>query len=650
MRPILPALSAVWRPGMALFAHLRFPAKALIISAVLLLPALMFGTAHLMQVQAQLQQVATQREGLAHAGRVLRLLHEVAVLRNLARAAQGGMDTSAAQARARQAVAQALEALEPLPPGLASLSTDQDALRTAWQEAQRHPSGIDPQGRTVHGPLAAATWRVLQRTTAIAGLGESGTAPGSAALLRGLVELVPSLQENVGQLWGWSSFAMQKGGLESPEQYRRYVIWQASALSSIQALQDLRARAVEQGAPVTALGEPARFLPWRDYVQWADVTELMKYSVEPEETLRRGETVLRAIEQDTAALLPAVDALLARTQAEGAARRQAQIAVFAAALLSGLYLFACFARVMHGGLSAVGRHLDAMAQGDLTGTVRPQGRDETTDLLVGLDRMQGALRGLVVRLDQASRGLLAASDEISQSAADLSDRTERAASGLQQSAAAIEELHGAVEASAGHAQDLARRARENARAASTGGEVLAQAQRRMDGINASSQRIADIIGTIDGIAFQTNILALNAAVEAARAGEQGRGFAVVAAEVRALAQRSAAAAREIKGLIGTSVDQVREGREVVQRAGLCMRDLVTGVDRIGHLIEGVASAAREQQDGLAQIRGAIAELDDHTQRNAALVEESAASAQALRQGAAELVDMVRHFRLPPASA
>ncbi|OGB00834.1 MAG: chemotaxis protein [Burkholderiales bacterium RIFCSPHIGHO2_12_FULL_69_20] len=287
----------------------------------------------------------------------------------------------------------------------------------------------------------------------------------------------------------------------------------------------------------------------------------------------------------------------------------------------------------------------AIAQGDLTQPVDTQGSDEAASLLQALAQMQRALGGLVGEVRQASESIHGASNEVASGNLDLSGRTEQAAGNLQQTAASMHQLTKSVQ----HSAESSRHASELASSASSvaerGGAVVAQVVSTMDEINHASRRIADIIGTIDGIAFQTNILALNAAVEAARAGEQGRGFAVVAGEVRSLAQRSAAAAREIKSLIGASVDKVDAGTRLVKDAGTTMGDIVASVQRVKDIIEAITSAASEQSQGIGQINGAVSTLDGMTQQNAALVEESAAAAESLKDQAGRLNAVVARFQV-----
>jgi methyl-accepting chemotaxis protein len=321
-------------------------------------------------------------------------------------------------------------------------------------------------------------------------------------------------------------------------------------------------------------------------------------------------------------------------------------AILLAVLLLAGYLFLSFYRVMDGGLKETRRHLRAMADGDLTMSPTPWGRDEAAQLMLDLCTMQESLRQMVSRVRRSSNEIVHTSGEIASGAMDLSARTEQAAASLEQSASAMEQIGATVRHASDSTDQAAVVARHNADVAAEGGRTMLEVVQTMDGIRASSARIGEIIGTIDGIAFQTNILALNAAVEAARAGEQGRGFAVVAAEVRMLAQRSATAAREIKELIGRSVDQAEAGTVVVRRAGATIEDIVQSSGRVNHLLGEVATGAREQSSGIGQIGEAVQELDRMTQQNAALVEQTAAAAAAMRDQAQTLADEVARFRMP----
>ena len=286
----------------------------------------------------------------------------------------------------------------------------------------------------------------------------------------------------------------------------------------------------------------------------------------------------------------------------------------------------------------------AIAEGDLSRSVQTEGQDEAADLLRALAHMQTALGGLVGEVRQASENIHTASNEMASGNTDLSHRTEQAAGSLQQTAGSMQQLTQSVQQSAESARHASELASSASQVAERGGAVVAQVVTTMDEINAASRRIADIIGTIDGIAFQTNILALNAAVEAARAGEQGRGFAVVASEVRSLAQRSAQAAREIKTLIGASVDKVDAGTRLVKDAGSTMGDIVASVQRVADIIREITSATQQQSLGIGQVNGAVSTLDQMTQQNAALVEESAAAADSLKDQAGRLNTVVARFQ------
>ena len=287
----------------------------------------------------------------------------------------------------------------------------------------------------------------------------------------------------------------------------------------------------------------------------------------------------------------------------------------------------------------------AMRDGDLSGRIDMQSGDEFGAIATSLDDMNANLSALVADIRSEATFVSQASESLAAGTGELAQRTERQAASLEQTSASVQDLSGSVKQNALDARAVEQLASRVHQMAESGGTRMREAVETMHAIRTSSQRVHDIIGVIDGIAFQTNILALNAAVEAARAGEQGRGFAVVASEVRSLAQRSAGAAREIKGLIGSSVDRVGEGSRLVAHAGSTMREIVASVQRVSDIIGEITAASSEQSDGIVQINQAVAQLDQMTQQNAALVEQSAAAAESLKDQAASLSNAVSTFKM-----
>ena len=366
-----------------------------------------------------------------------------------------------------------------------------------------------------------------------------------------------------------------------------------------------------------------------------------------------GDTAARGKDRESGILLKELMEKLsaAETATAEAASRDASrntvvaIAVMLMATAIGLAIGFWLSRQITNPLGNAVGLAEQVAQGALNNRFDVQGQDEIGDLLRSLQSMQSSLAQVVANVRRGSEGVASASAEIAQGNHDLSARTEQQASALEETAASMEELSSTVKQNA----DSARTANQLAQSASTvavqGGDVVNQVVETMRDINDSSRKIADIIGVIDGIAFQTNILALNAAVEAARAGEQGRGFAVVASEVRALAGRSAEAAKEIKSLISASVEKVEHGTALVDQAGTTMNEVVSSIKRVTDIMGEISAASHEQSQGVSQVEEAVSQMDQTTQQNAALVEEMAAAASSLKSQAQDLVQVVAAFQI-----
>jgi len=368
-----------------------------------------------------------------------------------------------------------------------------------------------------------------------------------------------------------------------------------------------------------------------------------------------GDKAVQGIDREPSQLIVQAGDLIAKASSEVAAKAATtaqrattiSLVVMLVVCALGIAGAVAFSRTVVNPLDNAVRVSQAVASGDLTRATPAQGKDEIALLLNALHAMQTSLSRVVSNVRNNAHSVASASAQIAQGNNDLSARTEQQASALEETSASMEELNSTVQANA----DNARQANQLAVSASTvavqGGDVVAEVVTTMKGINDSSKKIADIIGVIDGIAFQTNILALNAAVEAARAGDQGRGFAVVASEVRSLAQRSAEAAKEIKGLIHASVERVEQGTMLVDKAGATMTEVVASIRRVTDIVGEISAASNEQSMGVSQVGEAITQMDQATQQNAALVEQSAAAADSLKKQAQQLVEAVAVFQLAP---
>ena len=401
-----------------------------------------------------------------------------------------------------------------------------------------------------------------------------------------------------------------------------------------QALANLKAARAEYRAPrdkVVALLKTGRSEEAKNALLLDVRPKQIAYMARVEELIRLQEKLMTQSSAD-----------VSRTLAQARTTILALLALaFVFALVTAIWIIRSVTRPIHEAMTIA----RGVAAGNLAMTFDATGTNETGLLLGALHDMRTRLAHIVGEVRGNAEGVATASAQISQGNNDLSARTEQQASALQLTAASMEQLSATVRQNADNATQADQLARGASSFAVRGGEVVGAVVATMRGINDSSKKVADIIGVIDGIAFQTNILALNAAVEAARAGEQGRGFAVVASEVRSLAQRSAAAAKEIKGLIAANVERVEQGTAQVDRAGETMRQVVASIQRVTDIVAEISCASSEQRTGVAQIGKAVSQMDESTQQNAALVEESAAAADSLKGQALQLVSSVAVFQL-----
>ena len=637
----------------------KFLILGLIALAMTALPTFMY-------MRDALQDMATARQEARGAPPLLALnkvVQGMQVHRGLSASMLGGNEALAARRpAAREAVEKTLADVATRFAEAGVPAADEATwkqLRQTWQALEQAVAArsLQPaQSTAQHTQLIAAVMRLNETLLHHYGLALDPGQDTSALVQASLVH-VPMLGEKLGVMRAQGSAALSgkalapegKGGLMALQQ--RVVELQGDTLRSLE-------RAMVHN-PVfrQALGGPAQAVNTQvqQALQRADrevigAAELSAPASDYFDEFTRTIDALYALNAQAMDLLNG-----ALQERVSGLRRQLlwQLGLLAVALAVAVALGRTFVRSITVPLAQAVQLSNAVAQGDLRGTATAHGTDEVGQLMAALVQMRRQLTDVVSQVRGGSEGVATASAQIAQGNNDLSARTESQASALEETAASMEELSSTVRQNADSARQASALAGNARTIAVQSGDVVTQVVQTMQDISASSKKIADIIGVIDGIAFQTNILALNAAVEAARAGEQGRGFAVVASEVRSLAGRSAEAAREIRTLIHASVERVEQGNLLVERAGGTMHEVVAAIGRVNDIMGEISAASHEQSLGVAQVGEAVTQMDQATQQNAALVEEMAAAASSLQGQAEELVQVVSVFRVgetAPASA
>ncbi|MBL8387619.1 MAG: CZB domain-containing protein [Hydrogenophaga sp.] len=641
----------VWRPAAALMRRLRFPGKMALISLAFALPVAWMLYHFLVDEMQGLHVAAQERHGVSYARGVYRLQSAADQWRYAARSQALGRRAEPVE-DARKRFDEALVQLRQLHQQHGAewkLSDDWQRLDEQIGRAQALQGGSPADIYATLVPLSRSIGALLSDVTDQSGLALDPDLTTyylmSATLFRG-----PEVVRQTAEMRGLAHDILRAGQMDPAQTVRLTAMRTLLGSELERAREDLSkvadsdpeaARQLVQDAPkATAayLAEIDRLFPVGTSAVQGDPQALVDLA---NQTLA---TQYRQVDAN----LGLLDELLVRREGNLLQALWINLAITAAGLGLAMFLAMGFYRSMFGGFKVLRRHLMAISMGDLRAEIDAKGTDEISDLLREVGYTQHALRQTVQQVQSASDSVVQASLEIAEGTRDLSSRTEAAAAALEESSAALEQTTSSVAHTAASAEKAAEIAIDNARVAEQGGAVMGEVVNTMERIQSSSRRINEIIGVIDGIAFQTNILALNAAVEAARAGEQGRGFAVVAGEVRSLAQRSSTAAKEIRELIVSSVSDVDGGMKVVKDAGDAMHEIVRHATQVRTLLDEVANGTREQSMGISQIGQAVQDLDRNTQSNAALVEETAAASTSQRTAAVRMAAQVDEFRLPGA--
>ncbi len=637
----------LFAPGVRLFRRLRFGAKAVVISVAFGLPLLVLGV---MGGRAQLedvQAVRAEQDGLRLVGDVVQALREAGQVRALdIRQASGNTGAPKADTGGLD---QSLQRISKWNSPFAAEAEVAAAVKGVVQARQALVGTSEGLVKVYagHFKLSRALLKLNESVTDVSGLTLDPAADSYFAMDAGVVAL-PQLTDRIARLASLSAASSQEG---KPNPVVEHELARVDALVD----QDARRAGGSLAKIISAHPERAAELaPDAVLKQLEKLRDLATDSLgsggaeQAKKIEQAGDATVAALWKHQALTVAALDQFLADRLAEKTRNGWLALAMVLACLLVAAYLFFSFYLVMHTGLRRVRQHLALIGAGDLSQSMKAEGSDEFAELQQNLVLTQQVLSGTLLAVQSAAEHMASTSEQLSDGTDDLARRTEATTAHLQSSASAVEQIHATVANTSASSRDAAALAAGNAELAKRGGEVIGQVVQTMQRIQASSNKIEQIIGTIDGIAFQTNILALNAAVEAARAGEAGRGFAVVAAEVRQLAQRSAGAAREIKGLIATSVSETQLGARVAGQAGETIDAIVGSAQRMNDALSGITAAAAEQANGVGLVSGSVSELDRMTRENTVLVEQTTAAAGSLRSDAAALAKETSRFKLSAA--
>ena len=651
-------MSGFVAPAIALMARLRFRTKFLLVGGITTLLVVWLGIAQVRQLHERVRMIESERSAVALMASLVEWNKVLIENRRIV------ITTAPDDASVRQRLKQQAEVIEKVLAGierqvaaarpLYDMAAETKGLRQGWEELQKKVEALPvdrefaARGFAAHAPEYARLYAFMRD---LGNRSRMALDPDLDLFYLGfpLANNTPSTAGIIVRIAAYATLNVPRGEI-SPKDKVFYEVTQARLEDTFSGVQTMLKQSMAVSPVVQARLE-------RDFERLKSTSRDLLGFVRTNFIDAAGIQVTQEqIQQASAAAVDAawalvegnrtmMDQLLAERAAAAAGTRNALVALLVAGLLFIGYLSLGVYLSMERAIGKAVGAARALARGELGRMPEAASGDELGQLLTELRQADHALVAMVSQVRAAANTMREGTEEIATGNADLSQRTEEQASTLEETAASVEELTGTVKRNADSARDANRLAQAASQVAGKGGEVVDEVVDTMASINTASRRVVDIIGVIDGIAFQTNILALNAAVEAARAGEQGRGFAVVAAEVRTLAQRSAAAAREIKELIQDSVGKVDAGSELVSRAGGTMKEVVAGIQQVTALMGQIAAAGGEQTAGIEQVNQAIAQMDQVTQQNAALVEQASAAAQSMREQANRLSEAVAQFKL-----